>query len=200
MPGLAALGYDKGQWVSRFPLKGSTRLEFGFRLPNLISSQSNFAAIVNWDPQKRSGYQTGFFHSIARIYDGRPTSHRMTRIKEYRRPPNDWFPRKGESVPIEFGIGEGTCRVAMSGKETVSCPVKKDTGGHVSFAFDNIVFTIDNLVITGDMDREWCEKEIERLRSSGELIDSKPAPETEVVTPSAEPEVEPGLETEPPKL
>lgn len=201
MPGLAALGYEKGLWVSRFPLKGNTRLEFGFRLPNLISSQSRFSAIINWDPKKRSGYQTSFFQSVGRISGGRVSSQRMTRIKQYRRPPNDWFPRKGESVPIEFGIEEGACTVAMSGNETVSYPVKKDTGGHVSFVFNNIVFTFDNLVITGDMDREWCGKEIERLRKSGELIDRKPATETEeVVTPSAEPEVEPGLETEPPKL
>ncbi len=33
------------------------------------------------------------------------------------------------------------------------------------------VFTLDNLVITGNMDREWCEKEIAKLRKSGDLIE-----------------------------
>ena len=171
VPGFAVLGYEKGSWISRFPLKGNTRVEFGFRLPNLISGQSSFSAIVNWDPKKRSGYQTSFFQSIAKLSRGRPTSRRTTRIKQYRRPPNDWFPRKGESVPIAFGIEDGSCTVEMAGKETVSYPVKTDQGGHVSFAFNKLVFTLDNLVITGDMDREWCEKEIAKLRKSGELIE-----------------------------
>ncbi len=171
LPGLAVLGYEKGLWVSRFPLKGDTWVNFGFRLPNLISGQSSFAAIVNWDPKKRSGYQTSFFQSIAKLSRGRPISRRMTRIKQYRRPPNDWFPRKGESVQIGFGIQEGSCIVEMEGKENVRYPVKKDQGGHVSFAFNKLVFTLDNLVITGNMDREWCEKEIAKLRKSGELIE-----------------------------
>lgn len=171
LPGFAVLGYERGLWVSRFPLQGDTWLDFGFRLPNLISSQSSFSAIVNWDPKKRSGYQTSFFNSISKLSRGRPSSRRMTRIKQYRRPPNDWFPRKGESVQIGFGIREGSCIVEMAGKEIVRVPVKKDQGGHVSFTFNKIVFTLDNLVITGNMDREWCEKEIAKLRKSGELIE-----------------------------
>ena len=95
----------------------------------------------------------------------------MTRIKKYRRPPNDWFRRQGESVPIAFGIQDGSCTVEMAGKEIVSFPVKKDQGGHVSFGFNKLVFTLDNLVITGNMDREWCEKEIAKLRKSEELIE-----------------------------
>ena len=171
LPGLAALGYEKGVWISRFPLKGNTWLEFGFRLPNLISTQSSFAAIVNWDPKRKSGYQTSFFQSIAKLSRGRPKARKTTRIKQYRRRPNDWFPRKGESVKIGFGFDEGVCLVRMVDKELVRYPVKKEEGGHVSFVFNKLVFTLDNLVITGDMDREWCEGEIAKLKKSGELIE-----------------------------
>lgn len=167
IPGLAALGMGEGTWVSRFPVAGGAWVEFGFRVPNLITQDSNFRLRVNWE--RNSGYETSFFQNIAYVAGGTPKTSIMTDLKEYRRAPSRWFPRKKESVKVEYGIREGNCVVLMNGKEMVSVPKVADKGGRVAIAYRKLVFTIDNFKISGQLDRAWCEKEIERLKKQGKL-------------------------------
>jgi hypothetical protein len=167
IPGLAAVGMGEGHWVSRFPVKGKTWVEFGFRVPNLITQESSFRLRVNWE--KGVGYETSFFQSIAFVAGGVPKTNVMTDIKEYRRAPSRWFPRKKESVKVEYGIREGSCVVRMNGKEMVSVPKVADKGGRVSIAYRKLLFTIDSMKISGELDRAWCEKRIAELQKEGKL-------------------------------
>ena len=167
IPNLAAVGIGEGQWVSRFPVKSKTWVEFGFRVPNLITQESGFRLRVNWD--KGVGYETSFFQSIAFVAGGAPKTSVMTDFKEYRRAPSRWFPRKKASVKIEYGIRDGDCVVLMNGKELVKVPKVADKGGRVSIAYRKLLFTIDSLKISGEIDRAWCEKRIEELKKEGKL-------------------------------
>ena len=182
IPGLAAVGIGQDMWVSKFPLAGDARIEFGFRIPNLITQQSTFRVRLNWDPEKNSGYETSFFQSIGYVSRNRTKSSQLTPIKEYQRAASYWFPRKKSSVKIEYWIKDGECAVRMNGQDMVKVDGIKDLGGHVAIAYRKIAFTIDNLKISGKLDREWCEKELERLEKKGEL---KTAPES-AQTPAGE--------------
>ena len=178
-PGFAAIGLKDGLWVSKFPLKGATQLEFGFRIPNLVTQESNFKAIINWNPKKKSGFATNFFNKISRISRGKEKGSRLTPIKQYQRTASYWFPRKNDPVPIKFGIDDKGCAVALNGKELVRVGKFKDLGGHVAFMYSKIGFTLHDLVVRGDLDTKWAKKEIKRLRKAGELVEKAPDPPTE---------------------
>ena len=174
-PGFTAIGLGEGAWVSRFPLKGNAQLEFGFRVPNLITQRSAFKAIIQWNPKKKSGLSTDFFNKISKISRGRDKGGRTTTIKNYQRTASYWFPRKNDPVKIVFGINEdGGCAVKMKKQEMVRINKIKDRSGHIAFMFTKLVFTLHDLVIRGDLDYKWCEKEIKRLRNC--LLYTSPSP------------------------
>lgn len=177
LPGLAAIGYRKGLWVSRFPLAGDAKVKFEMRVPNLLTRQSVLRLRLNWDG--KSGYETRFFNTIARLSGGNARRARSTKIRAYRTHPRKWFPRKGESVPIEFGIEDGNCIVRFNGKVLVSYPRVKDTGGKVVFLFNKILFTVQNLRISGKIDLEWCKARLADLEKKGELVVKEPPKESE---------------------
>ena len=173
LPGLAAVGIGRGAWMSRFPLAGETKVRFKMRIPNLLTSASTFKVCVNWDDD--SGYEVNSLNAVSLISDGQPRggSHRSP-DREYREHMARWFPRKGESVPVEIAIADGVLAVKVAGKETVSAPVKDD-GGRVAFFFDKIVFTIQDLEITGKVDRDWCDSRLDELEKAGKLaLEEKP--------------------------
>ena len=174
IPGLTACGMGRDAWVSRFPLAGDARVQFGFRVPNLITQQSTFRVRLNFNKKKGTGFETGFFQNLAYLSRGRVKSNKMTPIKKYQRAASYWFPRKKSSTQIDFGIRDGNCAVKMNGEQMVNVEDISDQGGHVAFVYDKILFTIDNLKITGKLDRDWVEKEIARLKRRGELVVEKP--------------------------
>ena len=175
LPGLAAVGFGEGQWVSRFPVAGNVWVQLGFRIPNLMNYQSSFKLGVNWN--KGTGYETSFFQNISYVSGGMVKSTQSTPIPEYKKPPHDWFVRKADPNKIEFGIRDGRCVVLMDGKELVVVPKVLDKGGNVTFSYKKIAFTIDNLKISGKLDREWCKKRIDELKSQGKLkLKDEPRP------------------------
>jgi hypothetical protein len=175
LPGLTAIGVGDGSFLSRFPVAGEPWVEMGFRIPNLIGKESNVRLRVNW--KKKSGYETNFFKTIAYVSDGNVKGSQVTPLKEYQGTPDSWFPRKGQSVKVEFGIREGRLISRMDSKDVVLMKAS-DKGGHIGFAYSKLLFTIVNLKISGKLDRAWCEKEVERLRAEGKLKTTPdPAPD-----------------------
>jgi hypothetical protein len=167
IPGLTAIGMGEGTWLSRFPVAGEPWVEMGFRIPNLIGKESNVRVRVNW--KKKTGYETNFFKSISYISDGSVKGTNVTLLKEYQGTPNTWFPRKGKSVKVEFGVRDGRLVSRVDSRDVVVMPKTADRGGHIGITFSKLLFTIDNLKVRGKLDRAWCEKEIERLRAEGKL-------------------------------
>jgi hypothetical protein len=167
LPGLAGVGLGEGQWVSRFPVAGNAWVQMGFRIPNLMNYQSSFKLYVNWN--KGSGYETSFFQSISYVSGGKAKTTQMTALPEYKKQPHDWFIRRADPNKIEFGIRGGRCLVNMDGKEIVTVPKVVDKGGNVAIIFKKIAFTVDNLKISGKLDRDWCNKRIEELKNQGKL-------------------------------
>ena len=88
----------------------------------------------------------------------------------------DWFQRQREPTKIEFGIRDGRCLVRMGGKEMVSVSKVADKGGKISFMYSKLLFTVDNLKISGKLDREWLKKRLDELKSKKKL---KTAPDPE---------------------
>ncbi|HVR74173.1 MAG TPA: hypothetical protein VMT52_07575 [Planctomycetota bacterium] len=169
VPGLSAVGMGEGVWTSRFPVAGNPWVEFGMRVPNLIGSQSNIKIRVNW--QKGSGYETNFFNSVSYIAGGNIKSLQSTPIKEYQPPTFKWFPRKDRKVGLKigFGIRDGKCSVKIGGREVASLPKAIDKGGKIIIVYSKLTFTIDNLKVSGQLDRKWAEEQIASLRKSGKL-------------------------------
>ncbi len=178
-PGLCVCGLGQGFWQSRFPLKGATWIKVGFRIPNFIGPESQFTAITNWNPKVKAGFATSFFHRVSVLVRGTPRESRLTPHREYQKPARDWFPRHGESVPCEYGFRDDEFIVSTKIDKTlemVKLSRRKDRGGYVAFSFSKLVFTFDNLVIRGTLDREWCESELRRLKKEGKLITKEPKP------------------------
>lgn len=167
LPGLAAVGLGEGQWVSKFSVAGNAWVQMGFRIPNLMNYQSSFKLYVNW--KKGSGYETSFFQNISYVSGGMAKTTQTTTLPNYKKPACDWFVRKADPSKIEFGMRDGRCVVLMEGKEMVSVPKVVDKGGHVAFIYKKLAFTIDNLKISGKLDREWLKKRIDELKSQGKL-------------------------------
>ena len=176
VPGLCALGLGDGTWTSKFPLAGETWVEFGMRVPNLIAATSNIRVRVNWD--KDSGYETNFFKSVAYLSSGTVKASQPTTLPEYKGPASDWFPRKNRAsvLRVGFGFRNGKCVSQINSKETASLAKAFDKGGRVSFRFSKLTFTIDNLKVSGKLDRKWAEKRIEELKASGALLRAAPPP------------------------
>lgn len=169
LPGLSAVGIGDGVWTSRFPVAGKPWVEFGMRVPNLIGSQSNIKVRVNW--QKGTGYETNFFNNVSFIAGGSVKSLQSTPIKEYQPPTYKWFPRKDRKagLKIGFGIRDGKCSVTIGAREVASIPKPLDKGGKIIIAYSKLTFTIDNLKVSGQLDRKWAEEQIANLRKSGKL-------------------------------
>lgn len=170
----------RGFWVSRYPLQGETWLDIQFRIPNLLNKQSSFSAIVNFDKKKKSGYQTNFFQTISRLSRGQPKSTRRPKLKKFRANASNWI-KRGEIVPMGFGIRDGGCvangKLGQKVIEIVRMPKVKDRGGHVAFSYAKIVFTFEGLVVSGLIDVAWCQEELDRLRKEGKLLEEKIASE-----------------------
>jgi hypothetical protein len=167
IPGLCAVGIENGAWVSRFPVAGNPWVQMSFRVPNLIGTQSSLKVRVNWN--KGTGLETSFFQTVSTLLDNKPRATRTTTLKEYQGPPLDWFPRKGQGVKVEFGIRDGKAQVRMDGKEVVSMPKVVDRGGKVAVTYTKLLFTLQDLKVTGKLDRAWCEKRIAELKASNKL-------------------------------
>ena len=177
LPGLCAAGVGEGAWVSRFPLAGNPWVQMSFRIPNLIGTQSAFKMRVNWN--KGTGIETNFFQTVSTLSSGKPKATRITSLQEFKGPPLDWFPRKGAGVKVEFGIREGKAQVRLDGKEVAAMPKVGDKGGKVALTYAKLLFTIQDLKVSGKLDRPWCEKRIEELKASGKLktaADPEPDP------------------------
>ena len=178
IPGLAAIGIGDGSWVSRFPVAGEPWVEMGFRVPNLIGKESTVRVRVNW--KKKTGYETNFFKTISYISNGTMKGTQTTPLKEYQGPPTTWFPRKGQAIKAEFGIKDGRVISRLDSKDLVELSKASDRGGHIGLSYSKLLFTIQNLKVSGKLDRAWCEKEIERLRKEGKLKTAPdPSPEDE---------------------
>ncbi len=167
--GLCAVGMGDGTWTTRFPLGGESWVEVNVRVPNLIGAQSNLKLRVNWD--KSSGYETNFFNNVYFISDGATKGGATTQVDEYKPHASKWFPRKSKTsfVKAGFGIRDGKCLVQLNGKEIANLGKVSDRGGKVSIQFSKLAFTLDNLKVSGKLDRKWAEKEIARLRKAGTL-------------------------------
>jgi hypothetical protein len=178
LPGLAAIGMDGGKWVSRFPLAGATKVSFDIRIPNLLTRESSLTLRLNWNG--KTGYETSFFTSIARVSGDQTLSPRYASDPKLRKPASSWFPRKGEPVKVEFAVEDDKCVVRFDGKELVTYPKVKDAGGKVVFLYQKLVFTIQNLKISGKVDLEWCRERLADLEKKGELkVVESPAPDGE---------------------
>jgi hypothetical protein len=169
LPGLVGIGMDGGLWVSRFPLAGETRLQFDIRIPNILTRQSVLRVYINF--KGKPVFETSFFNSISK--SGR---RRMTQYRDYQAHASKWFPRKGEPVPVEFGIADGQCVVKFNGQEMVACPSGKETGGKVAFLYSKLLFTVQNLKISGKLDLDWCDETLAELEKKGELLEAPPEP------------------------
>ena len=167
LPGLCAAGVGEGAWVSRFTLAGSPWVQMTFRIPNLIGVQSAFKMRVNWN--KGAGIETNFFQTVSTLSSGKPKATKTTSLPEYKGPPLDWFPRKGPGVKVEFGVRGGKAQVRLDGKEIASMAKVGDKGGKVALTYAKLLFTIQDLKVSGKLDRPWCEKRIEELKASGKL-------------------------------
>lgn len=168
LPGLAGVAFGKGIWESRFRLAGKINVSFDIRMPGLVNSQSKpRVRILN---KKGTGWETTFFNTISRVAGGKSKGKMLTKDPKYRKPGPKWFPRTGESIPISFGFDDDGLRVLFKKKELVRTKKAKPKGGKVVIQFSKIVFTVQNLKITGDLDRDWCKKRLRQLLKSGDLV------------------------------
>jgi hypothetical protein len=175
VPGLCAAGIGDGLWTSKFGFLGDAWIEMGFRVPNILTRQSSFLLRVNWD--KGAGYETNFFQSIAYMSKGTPKGLIPNTLPEYKGHPEKWFPRKGDSVKVEFGIKGGQCVLRLKDQDVITLPKVADKGGKISLAFSKLVFTIDNMKISGKVDKAWCEKQLAELKKKGKLkVKEEPKP------------------------
>ncbi len=179
LPGLACVGFAGSRaalWTSRFPVAGDSRVTFDFRIPNLLTSQSKFLVRINAD--KRSYLETNFFNNISKYANGKVIARSVTPHPKFSGIPTKWFPRKGDSVPMELAVEDDTLVVRLSGQEVVAMKrLGKVDQGHVAFLFQKFVFTLQNLKISGKLDLAWCEEEIKKLKKENKLALSASAPE-----------------------
>ena len=59
--------------------------------------------------------------------------------------------------------------MSIGSKEVASLSKAFDKGGRVSITFSKLTFTLDNLKISGKLDRKWAESRIEELKKAGTL-------------------------------
>ncbi len=156
-------------WTSRFSLSGDVKVEFNFRLPGLINVQTGFITRLYVDG--KSHLESNFFQTAERHSGGSAVAVSKTAVKEYSGLPSKWFPRNNPAgVRVDLGVEGEKFKVNFSGKELVSLPkVGSDRHGKVAFAFRKIAFTMQDLRITGKVNRTWCESEFERLEKEGKL-------------------------------
>ncbi len=113
-----------------------------------------------------------------------------TKLKEYAGPASKWFPRKeGKEVPVVMAEEGGKCSVSFNNTVLVSAPAGDMAPGKVVFAFRKIAFTLQNLKISGKVDRKWCEAQLAALEKSGKLLlkpPQAPAKEGEAPPPEGE--------------
>lgn len=122
LAGLTAIGMGEGLWISRFRLAGETTVKFDMRVPNILTRESSLGLRLNWDG--KSGYESRFFNSIARISRGRVRGARSTTLRKYKPHPRKWFPRKDEPVPIGQVLRERPAHFA-SARPSTSRPCSK---------------------------------------------------------------------------
>ncbi|MGH9361784.1 MAG: hypothetical protein ACRD2T_07685, partial [Thermoanaerobaculia bacterium] len=122
--------------------------------------------------------ETDFFHRLEKSKGGKGVARRDTPLKEYTAHPMKWFPRNrkdGIPIPVEMAVEGDRLRVSVEKKEIVALDKVSDVSqGRVAIGYRKIVFTMQNLKISGKLDRAWCEAEIAALREAGKLLTKPP--------------------------
>ncbi len=156
-------------WTSRFALSGDVKVEFIMRLPGLINAQTGFVTRLYVDG--KGHLESNFFQTAERHSGGSAVAVSKTAVKEYSGLPSKWFPRNNPNgVRVDLGVEGEKFKVNFQGKETVSLSkVGANRKGKVGFAFRKIAFTLQDLKISGKVDRAWCEAEFNRLEKEGKL-------------------------------
>jgi hypothetical protein len=178
-PNLCAAGISKPDgswsvWTSRFPVLGAARLSFEMRLPGLVTSQSGF--LTRMEVEGKNSLDVNFFQTIEKKSGGQTVKKRETSHKEFAAHPMKWFPRnRKEGIPVEL-VREGPKMIVNVDKKEVVTMDKlpEPAGGKIGFGFRKIVFTMQNLKVSGAIDRGWCEKELKELEKAGKLIKKDP--------------------------
>lgn len=188
IPGFCVLGKGRAVWTSRFQLAGKTNVQFNFRIPNLLGRASDIRLRIN--SKKRGGFETAFFNSIATVKGGKPRGRVATKLKKFRGVPTRWFPRSAEAgVKVEFGIDEKGVFSRLDNEEIVRLKTRKtfkDSGGAVVFSFNKLLFTLQNLQVSGLLDREWAAKALVKLEKRGKLVEKDPTPKEAPAAPEPE--------------
>jgi len=172
-------------WISRFPVGGDTKIRFNFRIPNLLTLQSGF--MVQLNKERSTWIEVDFFTVIKKYAGGNKIGEKPTGLKEYAGPASKWFPRKEVAgVPVEISTVGGKTVVTVLGKEVVSLDKTGDIShGKVAFLFRKIVFTLQDLRISGKLDKAWCEEELKALEKAGKLVLKAPEEKKEEPPPAS---------------
>jgi hypothetical protein len=172
-------------WTSRFPVGGDVKVTFDFRIPNLLTIESGF--FVRIHSTKSQFIQNTFFNTLEM-----GATKATTTVKQFFGPASKWFPRKeGKEVPIELFEEGGKCSASFNKQVLVTLPKVPDyPPGKVVFGFRKVAFTIQDLKISGKLDRAWCEAQIAALEKSGKLLLKPPVEKKEGEEPPPPPSEE----------
>ena len=158
-------GNTKGFWLVNSSFEDGVRIRAKVQFQLLIN-KPDFEIVLMAD-------EGGDFYAVsyganARVYsDGLKTSTVVSPVKMYRKSPKDWV-QKREAYDIEILYvkrnedEKGILEAKINGETTVKLTTDKYRKGFPGIRWKDTKFIIQELEISGLVDEEWAEKEINK--------------------------------------
>jgi hypothetical protein len=180
---LSCVGTDGGSAISKFELADDFNISFKLKIPTLLpQGMINFRV----NQQERSFVQTSFFTDLTVVENGKPKKSKLTASQQFQGLPSKWFDRKDEAgLGVEIIFKDKKLSVFLTYKPTGGRKEKEKerkreeivyqegleapSSGKLAIIFSKVSFGLYDLSIDGKVNRDWAEKEIQRLKDEGKL-------------------------------
>ena len=162
--GYVMAGNTTGYWIVNASFEDGVRVRAKVLFQLLIDKPS-FEIILMSDGGQ--DFYAASYGAHAKVYkDGLPVGHMNSPLPAYQKNPKDWV-QKREAYEFEFvyykrGDEKGVLEAKINGETAVKLQTDRYRKGFPGFRWTDTKFIIQELEISGIIDEEWAEAELQK--------------------------------------
>jgi hypothetical protein len=162
--GYVMAGNTTGYWIVNASFEDGVRVRAKVLFQLLIDKPS-FEIILMSDGGQ--DFYAASYGAHAKVYkDGLPVGHMNSPLPAYQKNPKDWV-QKREAYEFEFvyykrGDEKGVLEAKINGETSVKLQTDRFRKGFPGFRWTDTKFIIQELEISGIIDEEWAEAELQK--------------------------------------
>lgn len=150
-------GHTEGMLLLKPHFRGDVRFEAKITYQWIERGKSHFMMLVHATPTEFLGSNFGV-HAVSKLPKKR-LKQKPSSDRGHRKDPSQWIDRTGGHVQVVSFKEPSTLTARYQGTETELDLGKKSlTGGRVGFLWKGTKFFMEEVKISGELDRDWAKK------------------------------------------